>query len=67
MNTSVGGSAYPSNESYPTNFNQSANQASSQQSGGDQETISELSSVFQVNNASASGDNASDNQACHYL
>ncbi|XP_017972600.1 PREDICTED: putative two-component response regulator ARR21 [Theobroma cacao] len=59
MNTSVGGSAYPSNESYPTNFNQSANQ---QQSGGDQETISELSSVFQVNNASASGDNASDNQ-----
>ncbi|XWS37763.1 hypothetical protein CRYUN_Cryun19dG0073300 [Craigia yunnanensis] len=77
MNTSVGGGAYPSDESYPTNFNQNTNQASSistlyhfdtsQQSGGEQLTDSELSSLFQVNNAPASGDDSSDNQACHLL
>ncbi|XWS50592.1 hypothetical protein CRYUN_Cryun12cG0100000 [Craigia yunnanensis] len=38
-----------------------------QQSGGEQLTGSELSSVFQVINALASGDDSSDNQACHHL
>ncbi|XP_022754642.1 two-component response regulator ARR2-like [Durio zibethinus] len=64
METSVVGGAYPSDESYPTNFNQNTNQ---QQGVAEQLTGSELSSVFQVNNAPASGDDSSDNQECHHL
>ncbi|XVF09790.1 hypothetical protein REPUB_Repub07fG0126900 [Reevesia pubescens] len=61
MNTSVGGGAYPSDESNPTNFNQNTNQQQSR--GGEQLSDTDLSSVFKVNNAPpASGDDSSDYQ-----